>query len=114
MIRYIDIDMRIFHNITKCTVLSIQIEKQRSTVYEKFHCTNSTRLLNILSRSFWRIMFVASVKDKSLLKVNTRKALRSSLTCTFILENIAKNLSHEFCQNIALTMETFILKELPK
>ena len=32
-------------------------------------------------------MFVAFVKVKSLLKVNTRKALRSSLTCTFILEN---------------------------
>ena len=72
--------------------LSIQIEKQRSTVYEKFHCANSTRLLNILSRSFskyhiWRIVFVAFVKVKSLLKVNTRKALRSFLKCTFILEN---------------------------
>ena len=60
--------------------LSIQIEKQRSTVYEKFHCANSTRLLNILSRSFskyhiWRIVFVAFVKVKSLLKVNTRTQL---------------------------------------
>ena len=57
-------------------------------------------------------MFVAFVKVKSLLKVNTRKALCSSLTCTLFLKT--KNLSHEFCQNIPLVVERFILKELPK